>query len=37
MWPLAVLMGVPINRVFFSNKEIYGRFAGPKKLAVITR
>ena len=37
MWPLAVSTGDRINRVFFSNKEIYGRSAGPKKLAVITR
>ena len=37
IWPLAVLTGDRINRVFFSNKEIYGRFARPKKLAIITR
>ena len=29
MWPLAVLAGDCIN-VFF-NREMYGRFAGPKK------
>ena len=34
MCPLAVLMGDCINRVFFY-KEMYGHFAGPKKLAVI--
>ena len=31
MWPLAVL-----TEVFFY-KEMYGRFAGPKNVAVITR
>ena len=29
MWPLAVLMGDCINGFFY--KEMYGRFAGPKK------
>ena len=36
MWPLAVLTGNRINGFFF-NKETYGRFVGPKKLAVTTR
>ena len=31
MWPLALFTGDRINRFFFSNKEIYGRFVGPKK------
>ena len=34
MWPLAVLRGDGINEFFL--KEMYGRFAGPKKVAVIT-
>ena len=29
MWPLAVLTGDCINGFFY--KEMYGRFAGPKK------
>ena len=29
MWPLAVLTGDRINGFFY--KEMYGRFAGPKK------
>ena len=36
MWPLAVLTRDSIN-VFFFYKEMYGRFAGPKKVAVKTR
>ena len=36
MWPLAILTGDCINAFFFY-KEMYGRFAGPKKGAVITR
>ena len=36
MWSLAVLTGDRINGFFY--KEMYGRFAGPKKkLAVIKR
>ena len=35
MWPLAALTGDRINGFFY--KEMYGRFAGPKKVAVITR
>ena len=36
MWPLAVLTDDCINDFFFC-KEMYGCFAGPKKVAIITR
>ena len=38
MWPLAFLMGDFINKAFLKGKsKMYGRFAGPKELAVIAR
>ena len=36
LWPLAVLTGDRINEGFFY-KRMYGRFAGHKKMAAITR
>ena len=36
MWLLTFLTGDRINEGFFY-KEMYGRFAGPKKVAAITR
>ena len=38
MWPLAFLMADFINKSFVKgNSKMYGRFAGPKELAVIQR